>query len=110
MAAKNNHIRYTDLMLDWKERPTIEQLNKCLNKFGVFISEDESLDGSDMYGFLFTDRKVSQTKLNEQLAFDRDCDYEDGKFIRWRSFSFAGAVCNEHYDPKVHKGPDTRGD
>jgi hypothetical protein len=28
----------------------------------------------------------------------------------WVHFSFAGAVCKEHYDPKVHKPPDTRGD
>lgn len=28
----------------------------------------------------------------------------------WKRFSFAGAVCPEHYDPKVHLPPDTRGD
>ena len=28
----------------------------------------------------------------------------------WHHYSFAGAVCNEHYDPKVHVPPDTSGD
>lgn len=49
------------------------------------------------------------TNISEDKVQCNKCGgwFGDGE---WRHYSFAGAVCNADYDPKVHKPPDTRGD
>lgn len=50
---------------DWKESPTLDELNKSLNKLGVFVYEDPSLDGSDSLGYIFSNKKLTDKELNE---------------------------------------------
>jgi hypothetical protein len=52
-------------------------------------------------------------KILENLAARKCLCNQCGKWKltkNMKPYSFAGIVCNKCYDPKVHKGPDTRGD
>jgi len=46
-------------------------------------------------------------EINKGLTMCNKC----GKWVKEiNHYSFAGGVCNKCYNPKVHLGPDTRGD
>lgn len=49
---------------DWKERPYYD-IKNILKKFGINMYELPSLEGSDMYGFLFTNKKMNKKEIEE---------------------------------------------
>ena len=60
------------LSYDWKELPTVDELRKVLKPFGVYVYSDPDLDGSDMYGFIFSDVPLSKKALKEMSVFNNE--------------------------------------
>jgi len=55
---------------DWKEAPSVEQFQRALEPFGVYVYEDPTSIGSDGYGFIFSDEELSDEELMEVAEGD----------------------------------------
>ena len=57
---------------DWKEKP-YEELEEILEELGVFMYNTPSQDGSDQYGFIFSDKPLTEEDVeridNEELGY-----------------------------------------
>lgn len=53
----------TVVSFDWKVTPGSDDLTKALAPFGVFVYDDPSCEGTDSYGFVFSDRPLTDTDL-----------------------------------------------
>lgn len=50
---------------DWKESPNVRELQKLLKPFGLNVYPDPTWDGSDSYGFVFTNSVMTKKQLQE---------------------------------------------
>lgn len=64
MKTKDNKVTITQ-SFDWKEAASVEELQEALKPFGIHVYDDPMLDGTDSYGFVFSDHKLSKAELNK---------------------------------------------
>lgn len=55
---------YTKTSWDWKAGPSLADLRAALEPLGVFVYEDPSLEGSDSYGYIFSNSPLTDEMLN----------------------------------------------
>ncbi len=70
-AKKTIHTRLktTELVYDWKERPETEELKRELRKFGVFVYDSPGCEGTDSYGFVFSNKKLTKEELRKKYGW-----------------------------------------
>jgi hypothetical protein len=68
--------KYSVITYDWKDSPSLEQLQSALEPFGVLVYEDPSVAGSDSYGFVFSNKKLTNQDLEEIGSRFEDEDYD----------------------------------
>lgn len=49
---------------DWKESPDLDKLAK-LKDLGVFVYEDPALEGSDSFGFIFSNKELTKKEVKD---------------------------------------------
>ncbi|MFA6335818.1 MAG: hypothetical protein WCX48_09780 [Bacteroidales bacterium] len=56
---------------DWKDIDNkgglIEQFVKAFRSYGLHIYQDSELEGTDMYGFIVSDQKLTKKQIKELL-------------------------------------------
>ena len=57
--------KYTEISWDWKHCPDLEELQEALESLGVFVYEDPVMDGSDQYGYIFSNENLTKEELEE---------------------------------------------
>jgi hypothetical protein len=62
--AKQKEI-WTNISWDWKWHPDLGDLRKTLKPFGIHVYEDPIFQGSDTYGFIFSNKKLTKKDLNK---------------------------------------------
>lgn len=63
--AKLVRLKHTQMSWDWKEQPDEEELNKLLKPFGVHVTAHPACEGQDSYGFIFSNRPLTEEELQE---------------------------------------------
>lgn len=58
---------------DWKSCPVLEELRETLAPFGIRVYEDPMVEGSDYYGFIFSDRDLSPKEIREASEEYNEC-------------------------------------
>jgi hypothetical protein len=61
----------TRISWDWKGGPSQEDLQIALKPFGVLVTENPGLDGSDSYGYIFSNRPLTPKEVRE-IALEED--------------------------------------
>ena len=51
---------------DWKSRPSFEELEEALEEFGIFVYIDPMSEGSDHYGYIFSDEELTDSEVVEK--------------------------------------------
>lgn len=64
MAKKNIQSLY----YDWKDSPSLSDFKALLKPFGIHVYESPEMDGSDMYGFIFSDKTLTKKEIEEYEA------------------------------------------
>lgn len=62
---------YTKIGWDWKSCPKLDDLKEALEPLGVFVTEDPRTEGSDYFGFIFSDHVLTEEEL-KKLEEDED--------------------------------------
>ncbi len=57
-------LNYDIAIWDWKEEPYYD-LKKILRKFGVYMYDLPACEGTDAYGFLFANKKLTKKQVKE---------------------------------------------
>lgn len=70
MAAKKKEkqkkpLVASDMVWDWKESPTVEDLQAALEPFGIVVTDHPACEGSDAYGVIFSNRPLTKKELKE---------------------------------------------
>lgn len=67
MATKKKPVplKHTEMSWDWKESPQLEELQELLQPFGVFVTDHPACEGSDSYGYIFSNRPLTKKELKE---------------------------------------------
>jgi len=65
-VPKAKKPKLTEIWYDWKESPSVEDLQKALRPFGVFVADDPIFEGQDSHGFLFSDLKLTKAELKQR--------------------------------------------
>jgi hypothetical protein len=60
----------TGINWDGQSSPEFEDLQKALKPFRIFVYEDPDFEGSDMYGYIFSDRKLTRKDLKKMSVFN----------------------------------------
>lgn len=62
-------LKTDELVYDWKERPETDELRRTLRKFGVFVYDSPGCEGTDSYGFVFSNKKLTRKELRERYGW-----------------------------------------
>ena len=57
--------KYTEISWDWRSSPDFEELQEALEPLGVFVFEDPGTEGSDQYGYIFSNENLTKEELEE---------------------------------------------
>jgi hypothetical protein len=52
---------------DWKSSPDVSELQQALRPFGIVVTADPRCEGSDQYGYLFSNRPLTREELSDVL-------------------------------------------
>lgn len=63
--AKKPELKFTVGTWDWKDSPDADELAELLAPFGVTVTAHPACEGSDSYGFIFSDRPLTKAELKE---------------------------------------------
>lgn len=55
----------TTICWDWKSCPEEDELREALEPLGVFVTEHPAFDGTDMFGYIFSKKKLSKEELEK---------------------------------------------
>ena len=58
-------LKHTQGSWDWKDHPSLEDFQDLLKPFGIVVIDHPALDGSDSYGFIFSNRKLTKKEMDE---------------------------------------------
>jgi hypothetical protein len=56
---------YGEFVLDWKETPTLKDMQEALKPFGLTVIEHPSCGQSDSYGFVISNRPLTKEERQE---------------------------------------------
>ncbi len=65
MPKKVVDLIHTQNSWDWKEQPTVEDLQELLEPFGVVVTAHPGCEGTDTYGFIFSNRELTEEEYEE---------------------------------------------
>lgn len=74
MKDMTNHA-ITFINFDWKSQPSPKEWQAALAPFGVFVYQDPDCEGSDSYGYIFSNKKLTREEIAE--ATSKHYGYED---------------------------------
>lgn len=57
-----------DICWDWKSSPSLEDLRKALAPLGVTVTEHPACEGSDTFGYIFSNRPLTKEELDEAAS------------------------------------------
>jgi hypothetical protein len=57
---------------DWKSSPDFDELNQALWPFGIYVYPDPAFEGQDSYGYIFSDRPLSEKELRAVNGNDEE--------------------------------------
>lgn len=55
---------------DWKSSPTKEQLENTLKPFGLYVYDDPTFEGTDWFGYIISNKKLTPAELKEHTHWD----------------------------------------
>ncbi len=58
-------LKHTQMTWDWKDQPSAEELQEVLAPFGVVVTDHPASEGQDSYGFIFSNRPLTEDELEE---------------------------------------------
>ena len=61
----------TKISWDWKSNPDIEELQQALEPFGISVYENPQSEGSDSFGYIFSETELDEEELEEKSEVDR---------------------------------------
>lgn len=61
----------TKIGWDWKSNPSLEELSEALEPFGIFVYENPQCEGTDAFGYIFSDVELDDDEL-ETAAEEQD--------------------------------------
>jgi len=70
MPTKKVPVTDTDLILDWKEQPGLDDLRDALKPLGIFVYEHPFCEGTDSYGFIFSKVKLTKKQIKAAYSYD----------------------------------------
>ena len=50
---------------DWKSSPSVDELQRALKPFGINVYKDPQHEGSDSFGYIFSNQNISYDELCE---------------------------------------------
>ena len=64
-SAKMSKPKIRGIYFDWKGSG-IPEFKKAIKAFGLHLYTDPTMDGSDMYGFILSDQKLTKKQIKKQ--------------------------------------------
>lgn len=58
-------LKCTTMTWDWKSCPHLDDLEEALKPFGLIVTEHPAFEGSDQFGFIISDRPLTDEELQE---------------------------------------------
>lgn len=65
-TAKQVKLVHTQWSWDWRGKPSLKDLQYMLEPFGIHVINHPALEGQDAYGFIFSNRPLTQEELDEE--------------------------------------------
>lgn len=67
-------MKLAKISWDWKSGPDLKALRKALTPLGVQVYEDPTFEGSDSFGYLFSDKPLTSEEVANVTQDEDDGD------------------------------------